>query len=627
MQPRIRKPTVNWNPDVVLDLIEKWKPPHKLPLKLLAAKTCTLLLLGTACRKMELTGLDLNHIDKWPDKWIFHLQILPKTYTYTRATSELMTLQVLKNPNRALCPILHLTEYIKRTKGIRSTTRVFISQIAPHEAISSQRIAKWVKGVLQLAGIASATSLQSTRSAASTYLFDHEIPLDTIMAHCKWTSSSAFYRSYYKRTPGTTQAFHRMQRRQLGKYRDKAIAHAAGKAPKVSLLNLRTQLLQDNNDVPSTNSNTTNPQVTIQSDTSFHYQSPPPPRSPTPQSPPPPKRPRGRPRGSGRSKVDNPVIRTLLNIHPIVFSGIVKPGYKEKEIIPRKNLQSTRKKLPSKTETKTVTQEDILQYFEPVPMPENSNDTIITPTKIDNTNVTSIIADDSVAPNYITPEFISDVPSDSSSDCGYKSPYMSPLWSAVPLHLWDPPAPPADSSSSSDLSFSDNDDDCNLEILVPEIASQEIVGQLDPLDSDIPLPDGPLIDTVIHLSAEFLTENPEILVETLVEATDHAYVSLTSPQNLLSLPSNQSLKQPFDKFAVRCSVVRPAGTKLHRRRKKQIVTTKSLSLNLLTNLMEVAQMTPMIKYQITNEFMCFLVNSTSPLVREFVDKYNKFHTL
>ena len=215
IKPRIKKQTINWDPDVILDLLEQWKPPHKLTLMNLAAKTCTLILLGTACRKIELTGLDLNYVDKLPDKWIFHLQILPKSYTHHSADPDLMCLHILKNTNKALCPLRHLAEYVRRTSGIRTTTRVFISHKAPHEAISSQRISKWVKGILQLAGVASAVSLRSTRSAASTYLFNHEVPLDTIMAHCKWTTGSAFYSNYYNRAPGTSQAYHRLQRREL----------------------------------------------------------------------------------------------------------------------------------------------------------------------------------------------------------------------------------------------------------------------------------------------------------------------------------------------------------------------------------------------------------------------------
>ena len=192
----------------------------------------------------------------------------------------------------------------------------------------------------------------------------------------------------------------------------------------------------------------------------------------------------------------------------------------------------------------------------------------------------------------------------------------------------EPPLPPPpDSSSSSSLSSSDRDDDVDTIVVIPDIAVEETIGISQQTDLDLPLPGNLPADDIIHLSAEFIDDNPEILVNTLVEATDHAYISLSTPQALLLLPSNQGLGQPFDKFAVRCSVVRPTGTKLHRMRKRQIITTKTLSLCLFTNLMDVARTTPLVKYQCTNEFMCFLINTTSPLVWQFIDQYNKFHTV
>ena len=295
-------------------------------------------------------------------------------------------------------------------------------------------------------------------------------------------------------------------------------------------------------------SNINTSQPTLQDEVPPGSSSPSPPRTPPPLP-----RKHGRPKGSCGSKVDNLVLRTLLNIHPVVFSGTVKPGEKEKEIIPRKNIKTVQKKSPPME----VTRDDILKFFDPVTVPVASDSNLPpSPPEVDTTSR-----------YHITPEFVSDNPSDSSSDHGYQSPYMSPLWSAVPLHLWNPPPPPPTSSSSSTLSSSESDDDLDPAVVVPDIAGEETIGISEQADLDLALPENVPVDDIIHLSAEFIDDNPEVLVNTLVEATDHAYISLSTPQALLLLPSNRGLGQPFDKFTVRCLVVHPTGTKLHRMRK------------------------------------------------------------
>ena len=56
IKPVMRKTLETWDPDIVLNKIVLWKPPKKLSLMGLAAKSAFLILLATGCRKSELMG-------------------------------------------------------------------------------------------------------------------------------------------------------------------------------------------------------------------------------------------------------------------------------------------------------------------------------------------------------------------------------------------------------------------------------------------------------------------------------------------------------------------------------------------------------------------------------------------
>ena len=61
------------------------------------------------------------------------------------------------------------------------------------EQISAQRLGKWIRTILKMVGVDIHTPrIQSTRSVVSSALINRNVPIDTILAHCKWTSPSAF---------------------------------------------------------------------------------------------------------------------------------------------------------------------------------------------------------------------------------------------------------------------------------------------------------------------------------------------------------------------------------------------------------------------------------------------------
>ena len=201
--------TLQWNPDDLLELLKTDKYNEELTLQTLGTKTATLILLATACRKYELRGIDLNHMTFHQDLVHIKLVTLPKNFTKERPDPEICEFKILENPhNQRLCPVFHIKKYIETTQNIRNTTRLFITSTPPFRAVSQDRLGKWIKTLLKQmpTKLQPGASFQSPRSAVSSALFDKGVPLDRILAHCRWSTSSVFFKYYYKHNPTQPEA-------------------------------------------------------------------------------------------------------------------------------------------------------------------------------------------------------------------------------------------------------------------------------------------------------------------------------------------------------------------------------------------------------------------------------------
>lgn len=99
-----------------------------------------------------------------------------------------------------LCVYTHLREYIKRTKVLRGEeTRLFISYIRPQKWVSKDTIARWVKMVMQQAGVDERLfKPHSTRAASTSKAYVANVPLASIMKAGSWKSDCVF-RTYYNK--------------------------------------------------------------------------------------------------------------------------------------------------------------------------------------------------------------------------------------------------------------------------------------------------------------------------------------------------------------------------------------------------------------------------------------------
>ena len=103
-------------------------------------------------------------------------------------------------PDSTICPLTCLKAYINKTKALRNNeTKLFISYVRPHKAVSRDTVSRWTKDTLRLCGIDTKVfTAHSTRSASVSKANEKDVPVHEIMAKAGWKSAETF-RKYYNK--------------------------------------------------------------------------------------------------------------------------------------------------------------------------------------------------------------------------------------------------------------------------------------------------------------------------------------------------------------------------------------------------------------------------------------------
>ena len=195
-----------WDVNQVLQFLKTFSPNKCLSLKELTYKLATLLALVTIQRKQTLLQLDISneYLKKSRDEYIF---VLSKHVKQSRPNYPVPPVIIPRyTPDSDICPLLCLEEYIERTQDLRHDNVLFISTIKPYKSVGAQTMARWIKTVLEWAGIdVTLFKPHSTRQAASTAAFKAAIPLDEILKKAGWSSAKTFRRFYFKHVVDETE--------------------------------------------------------------------------------------------------------------------------------------------------------------------------------------------------------------------------------------------------------------------------------------------------------------------------------------------------------------------------------------------------------------------------------------
>jgi integrase len=199
LRPALPKSSAIWDPDTVLDVLKTLSPVQTLTMKMLTLKCATLLWLLSAQRGQTMKLIDVRNIKVADRKVDIAFGDLLKTTRPGFHQKDISLKAYL--PDLRLCIVTVLTEYLRRrnVNSPKGCHQLFISYQKPYGPVSTSTIARWVKTIMQMAGIDTQVfTPHSLRSASTSAALRAEVPLDSILAAAGWSRESTFRKHYNK---------------------------------------------------------------------------------------------------------------------------------------------------------------------------------------------------------------------------------------------------------------------------------------------------------------------------------------------------------------------------------------------------------------------------------------------
>ena len=194
--PPKTKYATTWDPEQVLSLLESWPENKELTLKKLSLKLCFLLSICSPRRVSEIAHLSLDHLQKDAQTWTFFLEYRNKNRSAGPAHKAIYE---AFNDNHIICPLRCLAEYVRRTQTLREGEPQLLISHTNFKAISSSTVARWIKSILELAGINSSFGAHSTRSASASKAVKAGLPISAVMRAASWSHKANTFHKFYWR--------------------------------------------------------------------------------------------------------------------------------------------------------------------------------------------------------------------------------------------------------------------------------------------------------------------------------------------------------------------------------------------------------------------------------------------
>ena len=196
-RPPLPKYTSTWDVDIVLKHLGDMDTQGAISLKDLTLKAAMLVALTSGSRAQSIHLMNIDNTIVSQDKVSFFFDVPLKTSRLSRVRQ---IIEIKKLPGNKCCVFTAVTEYMKRTAGLRSTQALWVSWNKPHSGVSRDSISRWLKAVLSAAGINTKVfSAHSTRMAATSKASCLGVGLTSILATAGWNSATNFTK-FYKRT-------------------------------------------------------------------------------------------------------------------------------------------------------------------------------------------------------------------------------------------------------------------------------------------------------------------------------------------------------------------------------------------------------------------------------------------
>lgn len=197
-RPSLPRYSVTWDVSKVLNYLRTLSPVKSLSLKLLSFKLVMLISLTLACRTQALHLLDIRQMVKSKEGYTLMYSGLLK---HSKPGKD-NPVAVLKSypPDRSLCVVFVLKEYLHRTLLLRSSvTQLVISFVKPHKAVTKSSISRWLRTVMISSGInCDVFKVHSIRAATTSKARNELLPMEQILSTAGWSNTRTFARFYDK---------------------------------------------------------------------------------------------------------------------------------------------------------------------------------------------------------------------------------------------------------------------------------------------------------------------------------------------------------------------------------------------------------------------------------------------
>lgn len=192
--PPLPRYQFTWDVSIVLRFLSTLYPLNTLSLKLLTFKTVALVALATAARAQTLVSMDVGFMKHSDDKLTFCFPNLLKTSRKGKAYV------IILEPftDKRICVFSTVLFYIDKLKDQRRSSKLFVSYVT-YEQVTTSTIARWLKTVLDLAGIDTTLfKAHSFRSAAVSAASHRGCSLANVLNTADWKSAGNFYKFYHR---------------------------------------------------------------------------------------------------------------------------------------------------------------------------------------------------------------------------------------------------------------------------------------------------------------------------------------------------------------------------------------------------------------------------------------------
>jgi len=187
-----------WDVSVVLDYLKTLPPLEELSLKDSTHKTVLLVALLSGQRCQTVHALTVSGMRITNDTVHFEIAKLLKTSKPGRHQGHLEF--KLYPVDERLCVVTCLRQYVKLTESIRTGhDLLWLSYTKPFKPVSRDTVSRWIKNVLEKAGVNTKVfSAHSTQAAATSAACSNNVSINTIMDVAGWSRESTFRKFYDK---------------------------------------------------------------------------------------------------------------------------------------------------------------------------------------------------------------------------------------------------------------------------------------------------------------------------------------------------------------------------------------------------------------------------------------------